>query len=61
VPWLWGRTVGGTLMLISHFVFAFQFFMMIKHAGPRRFAPALFRDPAPMETAKLDKKSAMAA
>ncbi len=61
VPWLWGRTIGGTLMLVSHIVFAYQFFMMIKRAGPRRFAPALFRDPAPLESARLDKQSAVAA
>jgi cytochrome c oxidase cbb3-type subunit 1 len=48
-PYLWARSVGGTLMLIGHCVFAYQFFLVIKRAGPRRFAPALFREPAPIE------------
>ncbi|HEY4611527.1 MAG TPA: cbb3-type cytochrome c oxidase subunit I [Bacteroidota bacterium] len=50
--YLWGRSIGGALMVVSHFIFAFQFFMIIKHAGPRRFAPALFREPAPMQQEK---------
>jgi cytochrome c oxidase cbb3-type subunit 1 len=61
IPWLWGRTIGGTLMLVSHFIFSYQFFMMIKHAGPRRFAPALFREPAPLDAARMEKQSASAA
>jgi len=48
-PWLWARSVGGALMLASHLFFAFQFFMIIKRAGPRRFAPALFRETAPIQ------------
>ncbi len=51
-PYLWGRTIGGTLMLVSHFIFAYQFFLIIKRAGPRRFAPALFREPAPITVEK---------
>lgn len=51
-PYLWGRTIGGTLMLVSHFIFAYQFFSIIKRAGPRRFAPALFREPAPITVEK---------
>lgn len=45
-PYLWARSIGGAMMLIAHFIFAFQFFMIIKRAGPRRFAPALFREPS---------------
>ena len=47
--YLWARSIGGALMVVSHFIFAFQFVMIIKHAGPRRFAPALFRESAPMQ------------
>lgn len=53
-PWLWGRTIGGTLMMIGHFIFAYQFFLIIKRAGPRRFAPALFREPAPIEPTGME-------
>ncbi len=49
-PFLWVRTVGGGLMMIGHLVFAYQFFLIIKRAGPRRFAPALFRESAPVPT-----------
>lgn len=55
-PWLWGRTIGGTLMMVGHFIFAYQFFMIIKRAGPRRFAPALFREPAPIEAPVAEGK-----
>lgn len=48
-PYLWARSVGGALMLAGHCVFAYQFFLVIKRSGPRRFAPALFRQPDPME------------
>jgi cytochrome c oxidase cbb3-type subunit 1 len=48
-PYLWGRTIAGVLMFLSHMFFAYQFFSIIKRAGPRRFAPALFREPAPIE------------
>ena len=44
-----GLGTHGTLMLIGHCIFAYQFFLIVKRAGPRRFAPALFREPAPME------------
>lgn len=47
-PFLWARSIGGAMMVIAHFIFAYQFFMIIKHAGPRRFAPAFFREPAPI-------------
>ncbi len=53
-PYLWGRSIGGSLMLIGHFIFAFEFFMIIKRAGPRRFAPALFRTPAPIEVEAME-------
>lgn len=45
-PYLWARSIGGAMMLVAHVIFAFQFFMIIKRAGPRRFAPALFREPS---------------
>jgi len=51
-PYLWARSIGGTLMLIGHCVFAYQFFLVIKRAGPRRFAPALFREPAPLKASR---------
>jgi len=45
-PYLWARSIGGAMMLVAHVIFAFQFFMIIKRAGPRRFAPALFSEPS---------------
>jgi cytochrome c oxidase cbb3-type subunit 1 len=47
-PYLWARTIGGVLMTIGHLIFGYQFFLIIKRAGPRRFAPALFRESAPL-------------
>jgi len=58
--WLWGRSIGGTLMLIGHLIFAYQFFSIIKRAGPRRFAPALFREPAPIEAVRIEERAAKA-
>ena len=55
-PYLWARSVGGTLMMIGHFVFAYQFFLIIKRSGPRRFAPALFRDAAPLEFQSKERR-----
>jgi cytochrome c oxidase cbb3-type subunit 1 len=39
-PWLALRTVGGALMLIAHFVFAYHFWLMINKKGKRRIEPA---------------------
>lgn len=32
-PYLWARSIGGTLMLISHFIFAFHVFAIAKRKG----------------------------
>ena len=58
-PYLWARSVGGSLMGLGHVIFAYQFFLVIKRAGPRRFAPALFREPAPIEAARLEERAAV--
>jgi cytochrome c oxidase cbb3-type subunit 1 len=44
--YLWGRSIGGAMMVAGHLVFAYQFFLVIKRAGPRRFAPPWFRQEA---------------
>jgi cytochrome c oxidase cbb3-type subunit 1 len=45
IPFLWSRTVGGSLMVLAHFVFAFHALVMIRRGGPVRdtaaWAPAL--------------------
>lgn len=45
IPYLYLRSFGGTLMVIGHFIFIYHFALMIKRAGPRRFAPPWFRKP----------------
>ena len=41
-PYLWARSVGGTMMLIGHLVFAYQFVLIIYRSGPARYVPAWF-------------------
>jgi cytochrome c oxidase cbb3-type subunit 1 len=36
IPFLWGRTAGGALMVLAHFVFAFHVLVMIRGRGPAR-------------------------
>ncbi|MBI2619594.1 MAG: cbb3-type cytochrome c oxidase subunit I [Ignavibacteriales bacterium] len=55
-PYLWARSASGVLILVGHLIFAYQFFVVIKRAGPRRFAPALFREPAPLEPATTEEQ-----
>ena len=43
IPYLWARSIGGTLMTAGHCVFAYHCALIIYRAGPRRFAPAWFR------------------
>jgi len=43
IPWLWARSVSGSMMTIGHFVFSAHVALVIYRAGPRRFAPAWFR------------------
>jgi len=42
-PYLWARSISGTLMTVAHCVFAYHFALVIYRAGPIRFAPAWFR------------------
>ena len=39
-PWLIGRTVGGALMVLSHFVFAYHYWLLVNRKGARRVEPA---------------------
>jgi cytochrome c oxidase cbb3-type subunit 1 len=42
-PYLVARSVGGSLMLLSHFVFAFNVFSILRHSGARKAnAPFLY-------------------
>jgi cytochrome c oxidase cbb3-type subunit I len=45
IPYLYLRSIGGTMMVIGHLIFIYHFALMIKRAGPRRFAPPWFRKP----------------
>lgn len=38
-PYLRGRTFGGSLMMLSHLIFAYHFALMVYRAGPERFTP----------------------
>lgn len=42
IPYLQSRSVGGGLMTLGHFVFAFHFIAMALRYGSRRVGPALF-------------------
>ncbi len=46
MPWLQGRTLGGSLMTLGHIVFAVHFTLMALRHGARRVGPALFHQPA---------------
>jgi cytochrome c oxidase cbb3-type subunit 1 len=43
VPYLVARSVGGIMMTVGHFIFAYHVALVIYRSGPRRFAPAWFR------------------
>lgn len=45
LPYLQGRTVGGTLMVTGHLVFAFHFSVMALKNGPKRTSAALLNFP----------------
>lgn len=45
-PWFWARSVGGTLMVIGHFVFAYLLYRIIRRSGVAQTGPTYFR-PAP--------------
>ena len=42
-PWLWGRSLGGTMMTVGNILFAYHFTLVIYRAGPIRFAPVWVR------------------
>jgi cytochrome c oxidase cbb3-type subunit 1 len=44
IPYLQARSVGGALMVISHFVFVSHAVMLVFERGPQRTGPALFRE-----------------
>ena len=39
-PYLVARSVGGTLMLAAHCVFAYHYWLMVRRRGPERSEPA---------------------
>ena len=43
IPYLQARSVGGAMMLLSHFVFVAHAVMLVFERGPQRSGPALFR------------------
>jgi cytochrome c oxidase cbb3-type subunit I len=45
IPYLYLRSIGGTMMVAGHIIFMYHFALMIKRAGPRRFAPPWFGKP----------------
>jgi cytochrome c oxidase cbb3-type subunit 1 len=47
-PWFWVRSVGGTLMTIGHFVFAYLLYRIIMRQGSPQTGPTYFR-PAPKD------------
>ncbi|MBI5258167.1 MAG: cbb3-type cytochrome c oxidase subunit I [Burkholderiales bacterium] len=51
LPWLKGRSLGGTLMVAGHLVFAAHFAALVLNLGPQRRQAALFRHPAGAEVA----------
>jgi len=44
MPWLEGRSIGGTMMTLGHLVFAAHFVLMALRYGARRVGPALLRE-----------------
>jgi cytochrome c oxidase cbb3-type subunit I len=51
LPWLKSRSVGGALMVLSHFVFVGHFMAMALRFGPTRTGAALFKHPQELEPA----------
>ncbi|ART79399.1 cbb3-type cytochrome c oxidase subunit I [Oceanisphaera avium] len=43
IPYLQARTLGGSLMVLGHIVFAVHFVAMLKHSGRAKNEPTLFR------------------
>ena len=43
LPYLKGRSIGGSLMVLGHLVFALHFVLLVTNFGPQRDRPALFR------------------
>jgi cytochrome c oxidase cbb3-type subunit I len=43
LPYLVARSVGGLMMTLGHFIFAYHVALVIYRSGPRRFAPAWYR------------------
>ena len=39
-PYLVARSVGGTLMLAAHGVFAYHYWLIVRRRGPERAGPA---------------------
>jgi cytochrome c oxidase cbb3-type subunit 1 len=40
-PWLWLRTISGILILVGHFAFAINFFLMLARKGEAKTSPTL--------------------
>lgn len=43
LPYLKGRSIGGSLMVLGHLMFALHFVLLATNLGPQRDKPALFR------------------
>jgi len=56
-PYLWARSVGGSIMLIGHLAFAYQFLLIIYRSGPTRYVPAWFDLRSTAE--KVEEKQAL--
>jgi cytochrome c oxidase cbb3-type subunit 1 len=46
IPYLQARSVGGAMMVLSHFLFVAHALMLAVKTGPQRIGPALFREVA---------------
>jgi len=44
IPYLQARSIGGSMMVLSHFVFVAHALMLAFERGPQRTGPALFRE-----------------
>ena len=46
IPYLQARSVGGAMMVLSHFIFVGHAVLLVFERGPQRTGPALFREAA---------------
>jgi cbb3-type cytochrome oxidase subunit 1 len=48
IPGLYGRSLGGVLLTIAHFVFAYHFWLMVRHPEVARRQRPPFHEAQPM-------------